>query len=91
MFIVKSMLTTFIVSIIFRGGWCISETWVKLKIEPPLANLAFFGETHCSLSLKYIYESLPISTALVTSYIFTRSVITSMCSRKILILNYLDV
>jgi hypothetical protein len=37
--IFKLNLTTFIVSIIFRGCWGSSENWLKLKIDPPLANL----------------------------------------------------
>jgi hypothetical protein len=32
-FFLKSILTTFIESIIFRGGWDISEKWLELKFE----------------------------------------------------------
>jgi hypothetical protein len=34
MIIYKSILTTFIVSVVFRGSWGSSKNWLKLKIEP---------------------------------------------------------
>jgi hypothetical protein len=34
MIIVKSILATFVVSVIFRGGWGSSKKWLELKIEP---------------------------------------------------------
>jgi hypothetical protein len=37
--IFESILTTFIASIIFKGGYGGSINWLKLKIEPPKANL----------------------------------------------------
>jgi hypothetical protein len=40
MIIFKSILTTFIESVIFRGCWFSSKNCLKLKIEPPQANLA---------------------------------------------------
>ncbi len=38
-FIFKSILTTFIASVILRGGWGRSENWLELKIKPPSSNL----------------------------------------------------
>jgi hypothetical protein len=40
MIIFDSILTTFKLSIIFRGNWGSSDNWLEPKIEPPQANLA---------------------------------------------------
>jgi hypothetical protein len=40
MIIFKSILTTFIASVIFCGRWDRGENWLELKIEPPKANSA---------------------------------------------------
>jgi len=41
MIIFELILTTFKLSMVFRGIWVSSENWLELKIEPPSANLAF--------------------------------------------------
>jgi len=43
MIIFESILTTFEVSFIFWASWGSIENWLELKIEPPLANLAFLN------------------------------------------------
>jgi hypothetical protein len=44
MIIFGSILTTLIVSGVFRGRWGSSKNWPELKIEPPLANLACLNQ-----------------------------------------------
>jgi hypothetical protein len=39
----ESILTTFEASFIFRGSWGIIKNWLKLQIEPPLADLALLN------------------------------------------------
>ncbi len=36
----ESILTTFKLSIVFRGSWVNIENWLEPKIEPSLGNLA---------------------------------------------------
>ncbi len=73
MIIFESILTTFEASFIFWGSWGSIKNWLKLKIEPPLSNLALLNpwnslyhnhvaktaEKHMGwLSLYLIYSSL---------------------------------
>jgi hypothetical protein len=44
MIIFQSILTAFIASVAFRGGWGSSETWLELKIEPPKAIAACLNQ-----------------------------------------------
>ncbi len=43
MIIFDSTLTTFEASFIFWGSWGSIKNWLKLKIEPPLADLALLN------------------------------------------------
>jgi hypothetical protein len=40
MIIFKSLMTTFVASIVLRGGRDSNKNWLELKIKPPYANLS---------------------------------------------------
>jgi hypothetical protein len=59
----ESLLTTFIMSFIFRGCWGNNKNWLKLEIEPPKANSAclYRWNTMCnSFSVCYSYFTVSL-------------------------------
>ncbi len=67
--IFESILTTFKLSLIFRGSWDCSINWLEPKTKPPKAKLAFPNLWN-SLYVKFLSYNQPLKPSLLQEFIF---------------------